>query len=187
MARPGCPVTVRHVPPRAAVSHRFAVTGTTATATAATGVCADVVARCADGPEQPADQPALTDTAGAGGPAVAEPAGPRSETGRGDRTSDQLAVGVHRAVRRQGLRRGTDVAVTRSDDSPPASAVDRGPTSARQPVEESARTAVDPLDSTNGGTSTTGDRGVPLPGGITSRGSALIRLTGQDLNEWESR
>ncbi|KOX18908.1 hypothetical protein ADK67_34665 [Saccharothrix sp. NRRL B-16348] len=98
--------------------------------------------------------------------------------------SDPLAVGVHREVRRRGLRPGTDVAVTGFDDSPLASVVDGGLTSVRQPVERFARTAVDLLDST---ASATSDRGVLLPGEIISRGSAPIRLTEQDLNEWESR
>ncbi|MEU4447152.1 LacI family DNA-binding transcriptional regulator [Actinosynnema sp. NPDC050801] len=94
--------------------------------------------------------------------------------------SDPLAVGVHREVRRQGLRPGTDVAVTGFDDSPMASVVDGGLTSVRQPVERFARTAVDLLDSANG------DRGVLLPGRIVSRGSAPVRLTEQDVNEGES-
>ncbi|MCC8250112.1 LacI family DNA-binding transcriptional regulator [Saccharothrix luteola] len=98
--------------------------------------------------------------------------------------SDPLAVGVHREVRRQGLRPGTDVAVTGFDDSPLASVVDGGLTSVRQPVERFARTVVDLLESTTGAN---GDRGVLLPGEIISRGSAPIRLTEQDLNEWESR
>ncbi|MEU4742791.1 LacI family DNA-binding transcriptional regulator [Actinosynnema sp. NPDC023658] len=95
--------------------------------------------------------------------------------------SDPIAVGVHREVRRQGLRPGTDVAVTGFDDSPLASVVDGGLTSVRQPVERFARTVVDLLDSANG------DRCVLLPGEIISRGSAPIRLTEQDVNEWESR
>ncbi|WP_238598896.1 substrate-binding domain-containing protein [Saccharothrix sp. ALI-22-I] len=95
--------------------------------------------------------------------------------------SDPLAVGVLREVRRQGLRPGTDVAVTGFDDSPLASVVDGGLTSVRQPVERFARTVVDLLDSTNG------DRGVLLPGEIVSRGSAPLRLTEQDVNRWESR
>ncbi|NUT50709.1 MAG: substrate-binding domain-containing protein [Saccharothrix sp.] len=95
--------------------------------------------------------------------------------------SDPLAVGVHREVRRQGLRPGADVAVTGFDDSPLASVVDGGLTSVRQPVERFARTVVDLLDSANG------DRGVLLPGEIISRGSAPIRLTEHDVNEWESR
>jgi DNA-binding LacI/PurR family transcriptional regulator len=98
--------------------------------------------------------------------------------------SDPLAVGVHREVRRQGLRPGTDVAVTGFDDSPLASVVDGGLTSVRQPVERFARTVVDLLESTTGAN---GDRGVLLPGEVISRGSAPIRLTEQDLNEWESR
>jgi DNA-binding LacI/PurR family transcriptional regulator len=90
--------------------------------------------------------------------------------------TDPLAVGVLREARRQGLRPGTDVAVTGFDDSPLASVVDGGLTSVRQPVERFARTVVDLLDSANG------DRGVVLPGEIISRGSAPIRLTEQDVN-----
>ncbi|MGM1063273.1 substrate-binding domain-containing protein [Saccharothrix sp. Mg75] len=93
---------------------------------------------------------------------------------------DPLAVGVLREVRRQGPRPGTDIAVTGFDDSPPASVVDGGPISARQPVERSARTAVDLLDSANG------DRGVLLTGEVVSRGSAPIRLGEQDVDRWES-
>jgi DNA-binding LacI/PurR family transcriptional regulator len=110
--------------------------------------------------------------------------------------SDPLAVGVHREVRRRGLRPGTDVAVTGFDDSPLASVVDGGLTSVRQPVERFARTVANLLDHAQGdststhsntSTSTTSDQGVLLPGEIISRGSAPIRLTEQDLNEWESR
>jgi DNA-binding LacI/PurR family transcriptional regulator len=104
--------------------------------------------------------------------------------------SDPLAVGVHREVRRRGLRPGTDVAVTGFDDSPLASVVDGGLTSVRQPVERFARTVANLLDhpkSNTSNTSTTSDQGVLLPGEIISRGSAPIRLTEQDLNEWESR
>jgi DNA-binding LacI/PurR family transcriptional regulator len=89
--------------------------------------------------------------------------------------TDPVAVGVLREARRQGLRPGTDVAVTGSDDSPPASDVDGGLTSVRQPVERFARTVVDLLDSANG------DRGVLPPAEIISRGSAPIRLTEQDV------
>ncbi|MEV8437773.1 substrate-binding domain-containing protein [Actinosynnema sp. NPDC051121] len=60
--------------------------------------------------------------------------------------SDPLAVGVHRAVRRRGLRPGTDVAVTGLDDSPPASAVDGAPIPVRQPVDRSAHTVANLLD-----------------------------------------
>ncbi|MFD1151254.1 substrate-binding domain-containing protein, partial [Saccharothrix hoggarensis] len=94
---------------------------------------------------------------------------------------DPRAVGVHREVRRQGLRPGTGVAVTAFDDTPLASVVDGGPTSVRQPVERSAPVAADLLDSANG------DRGVVLPGGIVGRGSHPIRLAEQDGNRWEFR
>ncbi|MFI9009221.1 substrate-binding domain-containing protein [Actinosynnema sp. NPDC053489] len=147
--------------------------------------------RCADGPrgrqvgrtalDLPADRrvPAEADAGAAGGAVIRYLLDPEVPPRVVIAVGDPLAVGVHGAV----LRPGTDVAVTGSGDSPPASVVDGGPTSVGQPVEGFARTAVDLLE----GTSTTGDRGVVLPGGLISRGSAPIRLTRQDLNEWESR
>lgn len=80
------------------------------------------------------------------------------------------AVGVHGAARREG----TDVAVTGPDRSPPASAVDGGPTSARRPVTGFARTASVPPAGANG------DRGARTPGGEDSPGSAPVRLTEQE-------
>ncbi len=140
--------------------------------------------------------PAEADTVEAGGAAMRELLDSEVPPDAVIAVSDPLAVGVHREVRRQGLRPRTDVAVTGFEDSPSASVVDGGLTSVRQPVERFARSAVDLLEradstTTSTGHSTTtsanGDRGVLLPGGIISRGSAPIRLTEQDLNEWESR
>ena len=138
----------------------------------------------------PADRLALAeaDTVEAGGAAMRDLLDSEVIPDAVIAVSDPLAVGVHREVRRRGLRPGTDVAVTGFDDSPLASVVDGGLTSVRQPVERFARTVVDLLecaDSTT--TSANSDRGVLLPGEIISRGSAPVRLTEQDLNEWESR
>ncbi|MDU0292283.1 hypothetical protein [Saccharothrix longispora] len=111
---------------------------------------------------------------------VAGTSGTRSPAGRDHRAGDRRAVGVLRAVRRQGLRPVADVAVTGVDDPPPTSGVDGSPTAGAAAGRAVRRTEVDVPAGANG------DRGTLLTGEVVGRASAPVRLGEQDVDRWES-
>lgn len=95
--------------------------------------------------------------------------------------SDVLAVGIIQALERQGLRPGTDIAVTGFDDLPLAAQANL--TSVRQPIREKGRLLAQSLLNPEGTEKTTRLEGVLVPRGSTlARGAKTQATTASALS-----